>query len=47
MKYYSIVEIQDLLQLVLFKLNVIVEVFNTVEKREFKAITSELKRGSL
>lgn len=47
MGYYSAVKTQDLLSLVLFKLNVIVEVFNTVETREFKAMTSELGRAIL
>lgn len=45
MGYYSTVKTQDLLSLVQFQLNVIVEVFSTVQKTEFHALTSELGRG--
>ena len=36
---------QNLLSLKQFKLTVIVEVFSTVEKKKFKAVTCELGKG--
>lgn len=47
MGYYSTVKSQNLLSLKQFKFNVIVEVFCTMEKREFKAMTCEFGKGKL
>lgn len=45
MGHDSTAKTQDLLSLKQFKLNAIVEAFKTIEKREFKVMTSELGKG--